>query len=143
MEAIVRDDLRRMALFTSGLAEMTRNRAEDLVRSWTHSGDVRREQVEGLVRDLLEWSAQNRKELTAFVRTEIQAQLSALGVASRRDVERLERRLDRIEETLRTTASRGTSTGGRRKTTAAKAASKRTKSKRTAKKTTRATRPRS
>ena len=75
----MRDDLRRMAMFGSGVAELTRNRAEQIAR------------------DLVERSKQNRDELMRMVRGEIQSQIASLGVPSKRDVERLQRRVERLE----------------------------------------------
>jgi cell division protein FtsB len=68
-----------MALFGSGVAELTRHRAEQLAR------------------DLVERSKQNRDELLKLIRGEIQNQIQALGVATKRDLERLERRVTRLE----------------------------------------------
>ncbi|MDQ3963957.1 MAG: hypothetical protein M3277_08630 [Actinomycetota bacterium] len=90
----MKDDLRRVALFGSGVAELTRHRAEQLAR------------------DLLERSKQNRSELLRLIRDEISNQLESLGVATKRDIERLERRVGRIETTNRkktTTAKKKTS----------------------------------
>jgi polyhydroxyalkanoate synthesis regulator phasin len=91
------DELRRVALFTSGVAELTRHRAEQIVKDLVQRGDVRREQASSAVRDIMDISRQSRQELTGFVRAEIQAQVANLGVASKRDVERLERRIARLE----------------------------------------------
>lgn len=124
----MRDDLRRMAVFTSGIAEMTRNRAEDFVRGWIRSGDERREHAQTMVKDLMDWSRENRKELTAFVKTEIQTQVTALGVATSRDLERLERRIERLEESARAGAARSAPKSPRRKTTAAKSRSSKSSS---------------
>lgn len=131
----MREDLRRFAVFTSGVAEMTRNRAEELVRSWARP-DIRREQAQAMARDLMEWSKHNRRELTALVRSEIQSQLTSIGVASRRDVERLERRVESLEESLRgLVASRARKTPARkstgRKSTARKKTSRKTSATRT------------
>lgn len=79
----MRDDLRRVALFGSGVAELTRHRAEQLAR------------------DLMEKSKANRDELLKLIRGEIQNQIAAVGVASKRDVERLERRVLRLETQLK------------------------------------------
>ena len=75
----MRDEVRRMALFGSGVAELTRHRAEQLAR------------------ELVERSKQNRDELLRLIRGEIQNQIQALGVATKRDLERLERRVARLE----------------------------------------------
>jgi polyhydroxyalkanoate synthesis regulator phasin len=93
----MRDELRRMALFGSGVAELTRNRAERIVRDLIGTGDVGRKQASAMVRDLLEASRQNRTELMRFVRAEVANQTENLGLASKRDLERLERRIARLE----------------------------------------------
>jgi polyhydroxyalkanoate synthesis regulator phasin len=101
----VRDDLRRMALFSSGVAELTRHRAEQLAR------------------DLLERSKENRSELMRLVRNEIQNQIASLGVATKRDVERLERRVARLEAQAKAKAPARKATA--KKTTAKKTPAKR------------------
>jgi phage shock protein A len=93
-----------MALFGSGVAELTRHRAEQLAR------------------DLVERSKQNRDELMRMIRSEIQNQIASLGVSSKRDVERLERRVARLEVQLKE---------AKQKATAPKPAPKKTTAKRT------------
>lgn len=98
----MRDDLRRVALFGSGVAELTRHRAE------------------ALARDLIERSKENRSEFLRIIRDEISNQLESLGVATKRDVERLERRVARIEANSKkksTTAKKKTSSGRKTSTT--------------------------
>jgi len=112
----VRDEVRRVALFGSGVAELTRNRAEQLAR------------------DLLERSKQNRDEILKLVRAEIQSQITNLGVPSKRDVERLERRVARLETQLKEVAARKAPA---KKTSAKKTtAKKKTPAKRTSATTT-------
>jgi polyhydroxyalkanoate synthesis regulator phasin len=130
----VRDDLRRVALFASGVAEITRHRAEELVRTWSRGGDAPREQVQEMVRELMEWSRQNRKELARIVRAEIETQIASLGVARSSDLERLEQRLDKLESqrvreprTSTTGARKSTRTTGARKSTRTTGARKSTR----------------
>lgn len=73
------DDLKRVALFGSGVAELTRNKAE------------------AVVKELVDRSRENQRELSAFVRSEVTNQIRNLGLATRRDLERLERRVARLE----------------------------------------------
>ena len=115
------DELRRVALFSSGVAELTRHQAERIVKDFVKSGDVRRQQASGVVKELLESSKIARTELVRLVRSEIQNQVAGLGLVSKRDLERLERRIARLE-----------SGATRKKTTSKSSASKKT----TAKKTT-------
>jgi polyhydroxyalkanoate synthesis regulator phasin len=101
----MREELKRLALFTSGVAELTRNRAERLVRDLVSSGDVPHGQAGSVVREVLKRSSENRRELMSFVRGEIENQVQNLGLASRRDLERLERKVARLEERARTSRS--------------------------------------
>ena len=104
----MKDDLRRMALFGSGVAELTRHRAEQLAR------------------DLVERSKQNREDLMNAIRKEISNQLATLGVATKRDVERLERRVARLESNAGPRKTKSASSGKKSTTTKKKAATPRT-----------------
>ena len=127
------DELRRMALFGSGIAELTRYRAEQMVKELVKAGDLRREQAQGAVKDVLELARANRKELLGLVRAEIQDQIANLGVASGREVERLERRVARLEDENRKLKS-DVRDATAKKTTAKKTTAKKTTAKSPAKK---------
>jgi polyhydroxyalkanoate synthesis regulator phasin len=118
------DELRRVALFTSGVAELTRHRAEQIVKDLVQRGDVGREQASSAVRDIMDISRQSRQELIGFVRGEIRAQVANLGLASTRDVERLERRIARLEARgKKTTAKRSSAKKTTKRTTQRKSPS--------------------
>jgi len=104
----VRDEIRRMALITSGVVELTRNRAEAIVRDLIKSGDLSGGQATQAVKDLMERSKQNRDEIMNLIRSEIRNQTESIGLASKRDIERLERRVARLEDrpTAPTTAQK-------------------------------------
>ena len=119
------DELRRMALVGSGVAELTRYRAEQMVKDLVKAGDLRREQAQGAVKEMLEMARANRKELLGLVRAEIQDQIANLGVANSRDVDRLERRVARLEDENRKLRSEAaTERPAPKKTTAKKTAAK-------------------
>jgi polyhydroxyalkanoate synthesis regulator phasin len=119
------DEVRRMALVGSGIADLTKSRAEQIVKDLVKAGEIKRKQASGAVKELLEMSKENRKQLMQLLRSEVQNQIEGLGLATKRDVERLERRVARLED--RTKESRGAP------------ARKKTSKKTTAKKPTRKT----
>lgn len=94
----MRDELHRMALIGSGVAELTKSRAEQIVKDLVKKGEVGREQASQVVKELMDRSKDNRKEIGAFVRGEIRSQIESLGLGTKRDVERLERRIARLED---------------------------------------------
>ncbi len=144
----MRDEIRRIALITSGVVELTRNRAEAIVRDLIKTGELPGSQAGGAVRDLMERSRQNRHEILNLVRSEIRGQVEAIGLASRRDLERLEERIARLEgrsaapTTARKSPKKTTAKSSKKSTakkSTAKKSSKRTgkASKKSSKKTTR------
>ncbi len=115
------DEVRRLALFTSGIAELTRNRAEKIVKSWG-GGELSKERASAMVKQLVKTSKQNRSEYLSLLRSEIKNQARTVGLADGREVERLERRVERLEKQLKKErADRG---GGAAKTTGKKSSSK-------------------
>ena len=112
----MRDELRRAALVTSGVVDLTRQKAEQIVKELVKSGYVRTDQTSGAVKELLKRSDDNRKEITRFIRSELKNQIEGLGLATKRDVERLERKVARLEE------ARKVANKSKKKTTAKKSA---------------------
>jgi polyhydroxyalkanoate synthesis regulator phasin len=131
---IMKDEFRRMGLFSSGVAEISKQRAESFVKDLVNAGDVGRRQTSSIVKDLMDATRQNRHELMRFVRAEVKSQLEGLGVATKRDVERLEQRISKLEVEGR--RSRAAKKPTRRKTPA-----KATGRKRSAQRGTGATKP--
>ncbi len=92
----MRERLERLTVVGSGVAELARNRAEEILKE-VRASDFG-EQMSSLVRDLVERTEQNRREIVTLVRAEIRSQMTSLGLATERDLERLERRIARLEE---------------------------------------------
>jgi polyhydroxyalkanoate synthesis regulator phasin len=109
------DLLKRLLDAGMTFAAMTQARAEDLVRDLVRAGEVQAEQAQTVIDELVDRSRRNSERLIDAV---IRQQMASLGLATKTDVERLERRIADVS------AARGT-----RKATSKKApASKATKS---------------
>ena len=82
----------------AGLAftQLTRDRAESVVRDLVKAGAVQREKTEKAVEDLMDRSRKNSDQIVSLIRKEVRSQLSSLGFATKDDVARLERRLDTV-----------------------------------------------
>jgi len=88
------NDLLRRSL-DAGVAftQLTRKRAESIVREWVRNGEVNREQATARVEELLERSRQNTDALLAVVRKEIDDRVAALNLVTREDLAHLASRL--------------------------------------------------
>jgi hypothetical protein len=69
---------------------MTRDRAEAIVKDLVKAGEVQQKQAQKQVDDLVERSRKNTEALLEVVRREVTTQLSAMGLATRDDIARLE-----------------------------------------------------
>lgn len=128
----------------SGLTNVTQQRAEQLVKGLVKQGEVAAERTEKLVDELVKRSEQNRKAASALVKSETEKAVGRLGLARKRDIDRLERKIDQLEKAAgggRTPAKKASKK--RAKKTAAKRSAKKTAAKRTAKKAKKATKKRS
>jgi polyhydroxyalkanoate synthesis regulator phasin len=94
----VPDALRRYVDALVGLTETSRERAEKIVSDLADRGQTRARDIERGARELADRSARNRRELVRLVQKEIRHQISSLGLASRADVERLQKRIRDLEK---------------------------------------------
>ncbi|MHB1584328.1 MAG: hypothetical protein ACYC0E_11320, partial [Acidimicrobiales bacterium] len=62
------------------LGQVTRARAEEIVRELVGAGEVQREQAQRWVDDLVERSRRASEDLVSLVRAEVSAQLTTLGL---------------------------------------------------------------
>lgn len=124
------NDLFRRSL-DAGVAftQLTRKRAETIVRDLVKNGELNREQATSALEELLERSRQNSEAIIAIVRKEIDDRIAALNLVTREDLTSLASRLGlsglggRAAPARRATATRKTT--AKRASTAKKAPAKR------------------
>jgi polyhydroxyalkanoate synthesis regulator phasin len=118
----------------TSLTEVTRKRAEQVVRNLVKQGEIAAERAERAVDELLKRTETNRKAVAALVKKETERAVAGLGLARQRDVERLERKVERIDgPSDRPSAKKSTA----KKSTAKKSTAKKSTAKKsTAKKST-------
>lgn len=95
--------------------EMRRSQARALASDLVAQGQIARDQVSATVDELLDLSRRRTEDLRKMVQKEVSRQLSALGIATKADLARLERRL-----TKATRAGKGPAKSGVKKAKTAK-----------------------
>lgn len=83
------DMLKRYLDAGIAFTRMTQERAEAIVRELVGAGEVGADQATNAVQDIVERSRENTERLLETVRTEINAQIGNLGLATRDDIESL------------------------------------------------------
>ena len=117
------DFLKRYLDAGMAFTQMTRSRAEAIVKDLVKAGEVQREQTQERVDDLVERSRKNTEQIMDMVRREISKQLSGLGLATKDDLAKLEAKLARrpaAPAAKPTGAKAGTSKAPVRKASASK-----------------------
>src|SRR5437660_442832 len=92
---MARDDLFRRS-FEAGTAflDMTRDRAEALVKELVKTGEVQKGKAHKVIDEVLERSRKGAEELRDVIRREVVDQVASLGLATKEDVARLEAKMD-------------------------------------------------
>jgi polyhydroxyalkanoate synthesis regulator phasin len=74
--------------------DLTRARAETIVKDLVKAGEIPRKRAEEAIEDLLARSRQNTEAVMALVQAQIQEQLGNLGLATKADIARLEAKIN-------------------------------------------------
>jgi polyhydroxyalkanoate synthesis regulator phasin len=80
------------------MAERPRRRAERIVSDLAKRGETRARDLQKAARGIAERSSRSRKELVSLVQKEIRRQIRSLGLATRDDVDKLQRRIRELEK---------------------------------------------
>ena len=87
---------RRLLEAGSDFTEMTQKRAEQLVQSLVDAGEVQVDQAQKAAQELVDKSRENRGKFLKAVDREVQAQVNRMGLATKADVDRLERKVAKL-----------------------------------------------
>lgn len=102
------DLLKRYLDAGMAFTSMTQARAEAIVKDLVKAGEVQADQARDAVTDLVERSRKSSEKLVDTIRTEIASQVGNLGLATKADIERLERKIAKLS---------GSGTGAKKKAT--------------------------
>ena len=83
---------------------LTRAEAQRRAKRLVHEGQLAQDRMQSFVDALVRTSRTRADELVDVVRKEIEQQVKVLGVATKRDLDRLERRVAKAEQTAARTA---------------------------------------
>lgn len=75
--------------------QLRRSQAQKIVRDLVKNGQLAQEKTQSYVDELLERSRKRTEALVEAVRAEVRGQFETLGIATKDDLERLERKLAR------------------------------------------------
>jgi polyhydroxyalkanoate synthesis regulator phasin len=108
-------------------SQLTQRNAERLVKSLVDAGDLQANQAQRAVKDLLDQAGKHRERLLQIVDREVQSQVSRMGLATKADLARLDRKIETVKKSAGTAKSK--SSGTKKKSPAKKKSPGKTASK--------------
>ncbi len=88
------ETLDKLVLAGLGALTMTRERAEKMFDDYVNKGQATREARSGFVKDVMDSAERTRAELQKLIADQVRQTVNGLHLASKDDVERLERKID-------------------------------------------------
>lgn len=108
--------------------QMTQARAEAIVKDLVKAGEVQAQKTEELVTQIVERSRKNTDRLLEVVRKEVRDQIAGLGLATKDDIARLEKKLSAAPAKKAPAKKKAAKKAGTKKRAAAKKTAKKSAS---------------
>ena len=108
--------------------QMTQARAEAIVKDLVKAGEVQAQKTEELVTQIVERSRKNTDRLLEVVRKEVRDQIAGLGLATKDDIARLEKKLSAAPAKKAPAKKKAATKAGTKKRAAAKKTAKKSTS---------------
>src|SRR3954468_15980092 len=105
-----RDLLNRSLDAGKDVTQRTQERLETLVRDMAKAAEDQAGQAQRVVQELLERSRSTTEQLVEAIDRELRGQINAVGLATRADIVRLEKKIDGLQTKPGTSTSTGTAT---------------------------------
>jgi len=90
------ETLDRIMLAGLGALSMTRERAEKIFDEYVERGQAERGTRTGFVKELMDHAEKSRKDLEKLVGEQVQTVVEKLNLATKDDVRRVEKKLDKL-----------------------------------------------
>jgi len=90
--------IRKMMMFGVGLAAMTREKTEELVKELVKKGEMSEKEGKQLVNDLMEKSKKMTRDLETKTEEMVTATLKRLNIPTHKELDELRERVEKLEK---------------------------------------------
>ena len=90
------ETLDKMMMASLGAISMTREHAEKLFDEYVSRGQAEKENRSGFVKEVMDSAEKTRAELEKVISQQVQETVTSLHLASKEDIERIEKKLDQL-----------------------------------------------
>jgi len=100
------DIVQRLLDAGADFSQVTQRNAERLVKQLVEAGDLQVDQAQKAVNDLVEQGRKSRERLRKLIDREVQATVSRMGLATKADVRRLERKIETTKKATKKSSAK-------------------------------------
>ena len=90
--------IKKMMMFGEGLAAMTREKSEELVKELVKKGEMSEKEGKQLVNDLMEKSKKMTRDLETKTEEMVTTTLKRLNIPTRKELDELRERIEKLEK---------------------------------------------
>ncbi len=92
------EKLRKLGLYGVGLAVLTEEKIEEMVKDAVKEGKITREESKSAIKELLGESKKEREKLNKSIKKEVTKALGELGIPTKKDLAALQGRINSLEK---------------------------------------------
>ncbi|GAB7386644.1 ATP synthase subunit B [Bacillaceae bacterium] len=92
------DFIKKGLAFGLGLAVTSKEQVEKLVNEWVKKGELSKEESKEMIRQLTQRGEEEKEALKRIMREQLKQMMDELNVASKDDINRLEKRIENLEK---------------------------------------------
>jgi len=94
------ENLKKLGIYGVGLALLTQEKIEELVKEASKEGKISKEDSKKAVKELIAASKKEKEKLNKSLKKEIQHILKEVGIPTRKDFASIESKLDALEKEI-------------------------------------------
>jgi polyhydroxyalkanoate synthesis regulator phasin len=98
------ESLKKASLLGIGLAALTQERLQELLKELEEKGEITREEGKALAKEALAEREKSAKELEKRITKQVEKTLEKMGIPTRKDLDKLGRRIAKLERTIKESA---------------------------------------
>lgn len=96
----MKDFIKNMIYKGVGLASLSKNKIEDMVKEISEATELSEEEGKRLVKEFMEESRKAKQDMERQVNSAVQKVIEKMNVPSKKEIESLKSRLDKLEKKL-------------------------------------------
>lgn len=95
------DFARKTVYFGLGLASYSKEKIENITRELVEAGEIKQKEVESFKEEMMKKAEKEKKEFDSFVEKQVKNVVENLGLVTKDDLKKIEKKIDLLEKELR------------------------------------------